>query len=327
MAPNILHGLITMSVEDKELLSKQSINPDVEYNKENEKRKYPARLLGKHEETEFKGDDRKDSAFAGTVNGSQAGSEASPFYTPDGEHEVDPLLLEGQGQRASISEPRDVFHPPPAYQHGPCSIHELDRALPAGPRPANFGIVVPGVYRSSFPQPEDYPFIESLKLKTIVTLVGKDPPPGYDAFLEKNNIVHWVFDMKGTKKEDIPIKTMESILRLVVDRRNHPLLIHCNHGKHRTGCVVAVLRKLSGWDLNNIISEYKSYADPKARDCDIRYITGFEPASISNPFRESGWPFRTRSFFWAALLAFLRLIAWFFSSTRLSSTPQRKWLR
>ena len=37
--------------------------------------------------------------------------------------------------------------------------------------------------------------------------------------------------MQGTKKQAIPIKTMKSILRLVLDRRNHPLLIHCNHGK------------------------------------------------------------------------------------------------
>ncbi len=37
--------------------------------------------------------------------------------------------------------------------------------------------------------------------------------------------------MKGTKKENIPISTMQSILRVVLDRQNHPLLIHCNHGK------------------------------------------------------------------------------------------------
>jgi tyrosine-protein phosphatase SIW14 len=37
--------------------------------------------------------------------------------------------------------------------------------------------------------------------------------------------------MKGTKKEDIPVATMKAILRVVLDRRNHPLLIHCNHGK------------------------------------------------------------------------------------------------
>jgi tyrosine-protein phosphatase SIW14 len=61
--------------------------------------------------------------------------------------------------------------------------------------------------------------------------VQKDFPKGYDVFLQKNGIRHCVFDMKGTKKEAIPIKTMKSILRMVLDRRNHPLLIHCNHGK------------------------------------------------------------------------------------------------
>jgi hypothetical protein len=32
----------------------------------------------------------------------------------------------------------------------------------------NFGTVVPGVYRSSYPRSHHYPFIQSLKLKTIV---------------------------------------------------------------------------------------------------------------------------------------------------------------
>ena len=59
----------------------------------------------------------------------------------------------------------------------------------------------------------------------------KDFPQGYGTFLHKNGIKHAVFDMKGTKKEAIPIATMKSILRVVLDRRNHPLLIHCNHGK------------------------------------------------------------------------------------------------
>lgn len=69
----------------------------------------------------------------------------------------------------------------------------------------------------------------------------KDFPQGYGAFLEKNSIQHAVFDMKGTKKEEIPITTMKSILRVVLDRRNHPLLIHCNHGKV---CTRLLLRDL-----------------------------------------------------------------------------------
>lgn len=35
-------------------------------------------------------------------------------------------------------------------------------------QPSNFGTVVPGVYRSSYPQEADYPFLEKLGLKTIV---------------------------------------------------------------------------------------------------------------------------------------------------------------
>lgn len=35
-------------------------------------------------------------------------------------------------------------------------------------QPHNFGTVVPGVYRSSYPKEADYPFIQKLGLKTIV---------------------------------------------------------------------------------------------------------------------------------------------------------------
>lgn len=35
-------------------------------------------------------------------------------------------------------------------------------------QPSNFGTVVPGVYRSSYPQEADYPFIQKLGLKTIM---------------------------------------------------------------------------------------------------------------------------------------------------------------
>lgn len=40
--------------------------------------------------------------------------------------------------------------------------------LPTEGQPMNFGTVVPGVYRSSYPQSEDYPFLQKLNLKTVV---------------------------------------------------------------------------------------------------------------------------------------------------------------
>ncbi len=43
-----------------------------------------------------------------------------------------------------------------------------DNGVPAVGRPDNFGVVVPGVYRSSYPQTRDYVFIKDLELRTIV---------------------------------------------------------------------------------------------------------------------------------------------------------------
>ncbi|GJN74015.1 tyrosine phosphatase [Purpureocillium lilacinum] len=218
----------------------------------------------------------------------------------------------------------------PARQHGePMTVPSAvavtrphDSALaPASGRPVNFGMVIPGVYRSSYPKPSDYEFLEGLKLKTVVTLVKKDELD-YDlnAFATRNGVRQVVFDMKGTKKEAIPLPTMKAILELVLDRRNQPLLIHCNHGKHRTGCVVAVIRKLSGWRTDTALAEYKSYAEPKVRDCDVEYISSFQASSLplrSDVARTN--PVRLRTFFRALVFSTLVLGLWLVSSARLAS--------
>ncbi|KXJ96682.1 protein-tyrosine phosphatase, partial [Microdochium bolleyi] len=141
--------------------------------------------------------------------------------------------------------------------------------------PINFGIVTPGLYRSGYPQVHDYPFIQSLKLKTIVTLVSKEMPDGYQAFMDTNGITHRVFNMAGTKKEVISTEMMQRILDVVTDSANYPLLIHCNHGKHRTGCVVGLIRKASEWEIPAILQEYSHYASPKVRETDLEYLTKF----------------------------------------------------
>jgi len=157
----------------------------------------------------------------------------------------------------------------------------LGRAtMPSYPPPVNFSEVLDGLYRSGYPQLEDYPFLQSLNLKTIVTLVSKELPEGYRDFMEANHITHRVFDMAGTKKEEIPVELMRSIIQVVSDRRNYPMLIHCNHGKHRTGCVIGVLRKSKNWDMKRIVDEYASFAEPKVRETDLKYLADFELKSL-----------------------------------------------
>ena len=110
----------------------------------------------------------------------------------------------------------------------------------------------------------------------------------YRDFVDRNHIHHQMVAMKGTKKEDIPLATMESILNIVLDRRNYPLLIHCNQGRHRTGCVVAVVRKIAGWDRTTVTDEYRAYAGRKVRDCDVDYIQAFALSSIEKLLASDG---------------------------------------
>ncbi|KAI0901236.1 tyrosine-protein phosphatase SIW14 [Annulohypoxylon nitens] len=184
--------------------------------------------------------------------------------------------------------------------------------------PVNFAMVVPGLYRSGYPQAPDYSFMRTLNLKTIVTLVGKELPDGYQDFIKDNNIKHEIFDMAGTKKADIPAKTMQSIIAVVGNRKNYPLLIHCNQGKHRTGCVVGILRKASEWDTKSIIREYTKFAEPKVRETDVKYITNFSMSDIKSVTPKSNsLPFIQNTLYGMVMLASFTISVWVYSGTRL----------
>ncbi|KAK8038792.1 Tyrosine-protein phosphatase DSP1 [Apiospora rasikravindrae] len=213
-----------------------------------------------------------------------------------------------------------------ANRHVTCQVQtppatesiSISRALSSAvPLPLNFGCVIPGVFRSSYPQAQDLAYLRKLKLKTIVTLVQKDLPEGFQEFIDSNGITHKIFDMVGTKKAEIPLGLMRSIMEIIADRRYHPLLIHCNHGKHRTGCVVGVYRKWSGWDTASVVAEYHKYASPKARDSDVKYLNEFKLTSLKHVMTEKQ-PYGIRQFSFLTMVAAISLVVWiltFYSSS------------
>lgn len=192
-------------------------------------------------------------------------------------------------------------------------------------RMANFGVVAPGIYRSSYPLVEHFDFCQSLGLRTVVTLVNKQDERSVNlrTFVQDNGIHHVVFNMQGTKKENIPHHTMTAILDIVHDKSLHPLLIHCNQGKHRTGCVVAAARKVAGWPVDTVLQEYKTFAEPKVRDCDIAYIAALEAASLQSSkmhsatgpvFSSSHRTMRRRNFFRFVAITFTTMLVFMCSS-------------
>ncbi|KAF2399065.1 hypothetical protein EJ06DRAFT_557572 [Trichodelitschia bisporula] len=164
-----------------------------------------------------------------------------------------------------------------------------DRLTPHIP-PENFGAVIPGaVYRSSFPTKDNFSFLKSLKLKTILTLVPEPYPDEYVEFLNKAGIVQIIVPVPANKETvQMDDATIIKALGVVMDKTKHPLLIHCNKGKHRTGCVVGCLRKFQGDSMENIISEYHTYADPKARLLDEHFMHKFNERPLLWLAREGG---------------------------------------
>ncbi|KAH9313721.1 hypothetical protein KI387_022348, partial [Taxus chinensis] len=105
--------------------------------------------------------------------------------------------------------------------------------------PLNFSMVEKGVYRSGFPNTINFPFLETLQLRSIIYLCPEPYPEDSAEFLHKRGIQLFQFGIEGHKEPfvNIPEDIIREALKVLLDTRNHPVLIHCKRGKHRTGCL------------------------------------------------------------------------------------------
>jgi protein tyrosine/serine phosphatase len=166
--------------------------------------------------------------------------------------------------------------------------HSLDaitlrHAAPARKiEPQNFGIVREGaIYRSDFPNAANFSHLESVGIKTILTLVEGPYPQDYVDWIRKANINHIIHVLPPNKGGvAVQAKDLAMALKITLSHSNYPLLIHCNKGKHRTGCVVACYRRCQGDPLATAVEEYRKHAGAKARPFDEMLITQFDPATV-----------------------------------------------
>eukprot|EP01117_Protostelium_nocturnum_P010444 TRINITY_DN3759_c0_g1_i1.p1 TRINITY_DN3759_c0_g1~~TRINITY_DN3759_c0_g1_i1.p1 ORF type:complete len:199 (-),score=63.50 TRINITY_DN3759_c0_g1_i1:226-822(-) len=153
----------------------------------------------------------------------------------------------------------------------------------------NFAMVAKGIYRSGYPNSKNYPFLRKLGLKSVLYLC---PEPYQNIeFLNKHGIKLLDFGIKGNKEPfvDIPPEVIRDALVQLLDVRNHPILIHCNKGKHRTGCLVGCLRKVQKWSLTYIFDEYRRFAGTKVRILDQQFIELFNLKIPYNPEFAPNW--------------------------------------
>lgn len=158
--------------------------------------------------------------------------------------------------------------------------------------PENFSHVLGEIYRSSFPRVENFYFLKHrLKLKSVLILIPEELPPENEEFLQDAEIKLFQVGMSGNKEPfvNIPGDQFTRAMEIVLNPKNQPILIHCNRGKHRTGCLIGCIRKLQNWSLTMIFDEYRRFAFPKARALDQQFIEMYDDSDIKKIASANDW--------------------------------------
>lgn len=144
--------------------------------------------------------------------------------------------------------------------------------------PLNFSLVEDGIYRSGHPVPINFPFLQTLNLKTVIYLGDKEDNTDYYNFLQKQGI-NFIYIKMESSSEPFVMNDPEAIvkaLNVIINTENYPILVHSNKGKHRIGVLVGIMRKLlQGWSMTGIFDEYDKFAGGKG-ESDIEFIEVFQ---------------------------------------------------
>ncbi len=230
-----------------------------------------------------------------------------------GDHEAK-LAVEREEQRLQLDASAELGqHAPSAAAAGTRDATTTATATVAAPPhfvpPLQFDLVAPGgIYRSGHPNERNFAFLRSLRLRSIVYLGAEDYRANMRHFAEREGIAVYHYRLKLNKEPFDESETCASypllltvclpaylsdrrtdthashtvdeegvaaVLALTQDAARLPMLLHCNKGKYRVGCLVGCLRKLHGWLHSSIFDEYARFAGA-ARIADQEFIETFD---------------------------------------------------
>ncbi|KAL0234354.1 hypothetical protein PCE1_001390 [Barthelona sp. PCE] len=158
-------------------------------------------------------------------------------------------------------------------------LHHRVRFVP----PINFGCVEHGIYRSGFPAALNFPFLETLNLRTIVYLANQPPSATLQQFVDEHNITLIALQESNGTWNSISEETVVVAMRWILNPEAYPLLVMCGSGKHRTGTLVGCLRKLMRWNLTSVFEEYRRFAGSDVFVVNEQFIELFDLDCIDLP--------------------------------------------
>ncbi|GAB5370121.1 hypothetical protein AAMO2058_001464800 [Amorphochlora amoebiformis] len=126
--------------------------------------------------------------------------------------------------------------------------------------PLRFEEVEPDLYRGAYPTLRNLPFLESLGLHTIISIIPEKPTEDLRNFarLTKAQII-WHKVSKYKESVSIRVDKARDIIESLIKPEAGPLYIHCIDGQQVTGLIIMCLRKLQNWSTSAIYSEFSRF--------------------------------------------------------------------
>ncbi|MDQ3817924.1 MAG: tyrosine-protein phosphatase [Acidobacteriota bacterium] len=123
----------------------------------------------------------------------------------------------------------------------------------------NFHKVGGNLYRGAQPRAGGISRLKALGVKTIINLRGADEGARVEeAEARAAGLNYFNVPLPGLSRP--PDDKVEKVLALIKDPQNWPVFVHCNHGRDRTGTIIACYRiSHDGWNLEEAMKEAKRY--------------------------------------------------------------------
>lgn len=128
--------------------------------------------------------------------------------------------------------------------------------------PEYYGVVEDGVYRCSALTTLSFAFLETLGLKTLISLNPDRPPKHIRGFCTEQDIKLVHVGLRPWRASSNALVLSEDLLQdsfdYVLDKTNYPILI-----LDSTNAFVGVLRKMLKWNYSSVVSEYRIFSGAK----------------------------------------------------------------
>lgn len=175
--------------------------------------------------------------------------------------------------------------------HSPTEAHKKPEAIVP---PDNFASIESGLYRSALPNARNFPFVRSLRLRTVIILSSERPVRNILTFFENHAVRVAHTGLQGwspeTSWKPVADEVVKESLEIILHCDSYPILVCDVTGVHLVGMVVSCLRRLQNWNLNAVLNEYRLFAAmTKTHYVNEQFIELFDTDLVTVPENPPTW--------------------------------------